>query len=182
MCAECSNTLLSASRTSPGDETQTWRSLQRSYQRRKQQPWRTRMPPFERSCCSSSSQPSPRPPPQPPRLLRPPTRPRRRPHSGPAAHSQLTASCASRISPPGRLEIGVDRGADAWRAWRQRWDDYALLTDLSTASQHIQMAKLRLCLGDDTLRVVRNLGIPESEQTVDTVLKKLRLYFLGQVS
>ncbi|KAF0303737.1 hypothetical protein FJT64_024334 [Amphibalanus amphitrite] len=82
-----------------------------------------------------------------------------------------------------RLEVGVDRGVDAWLAWKQRWDDFVMLTGLDTATEAFQMARLRSCLGDDTLRIVRNLDLPERERTVhQTVLDKLRVYFLGQVN
>ena len=98
------------------------------------------------------------------------------------AHGPLPAFGADRPMPPGRLEVAVDRGVDAWLAWKQRWDDYAMLTNLPAASRDIQMARLRSCLGDDTLRVVRNLDIPDRELTVKRVLEKLREYFLGQVN
>ena len=76
----------------------------------------------------------------------------------------------------------MDRGADAWLAWKQRWDDFVMLMGLDTASNAFQMAKLRSYLGDDTLRILRNLDLPECEQTVGRVLEKLRVYFLGQVN
>ncbi|KAF0313086.1 Nucleic-acid-binding protein from mobile element jockey [Amphibalanus amphitrite] len=51
------------------------------------------------------------------------------------------------------LEVGVDRGVDTWLAWKQRWDDFVMLTGLDTATEAFQMARLRSCLGDDTLRI-----------------------------
>ena len=109
----------------------------------------------------------------------PPATPAPHPHA-PAA--QLTAPFADRPSPPGRLDLDLGRGADAWTTWKQRWDDYAMLTGLHAAPQPIQMAKLRSCLSDEVLRVLRNLQISQQEQTLDIVLEKLRVYFLGQIN
>ncbi|XP_043205454.1 uncharacterized protein K02A2.6-like [Amphibalanus amphitrite] len=50
-------------------------------------------------------------------------------------------------SGPQKLEVGVDRGVDAWLAWKQRWDDFVMLTGLDTATEAFQMARLRSCLG-----------------------------------
>ena len=56
---------------------------------------------------------------------------------------------------------GAYRGADAWAVWRQRLEDHVLLTDLDLTGRPIQLASLRSCLGDDTLRAIRHLDIPE---------------------
>ena len=96
--------------------------------------------------------------------------------------SQIQVAVPDRAPPPGRLDVAVDRGVDAWLAWKQRWDDYALLTNLAASPRPVQLARLRASLADDTLRIVRNLGLSGAQMTVTSVLEKLRLYFLGQVN
>ena len=82
---------------------------------------------------------------------------------------------------PERLDLSVDRG-DAFKLWKVRWEDYVMLSNLHLAEPAIAMAKLRSCLSDDTLRVVRNFDIAEGDSNVTTVLRRLELYAKGQVN
>ena len=88
---------------------------------------------------------------------------------------------SDKAAPPQRLDLTTDRG-DAWHTWKVRWDDYVMLTDLTKASSAIQMAKLRSCLSDDTLRVVRSFELPEGQDTMVNILKRLEEYAKGQVN
>ncbi|KAF0301503.1 All-trans-retinol 13,14-reductase [Amphibalanus amphitrite] len=47
----------------------------------------------------------------------------------------------------------------------------------------VQMAALRACLSDDTLSVVRNMDIEESQRNdISTVITHLEAYAIGQMS
>ena len=58
---------------------------------------------------------------------------------------------------PHRLDISADRG-ELFVFWEQRWKDYALLSGLTQQPIDMQMAILRSCFCDDTLKIVRNLS------------------------
>ena len=57
---------------------------------------------------------------------------------------------------PSKLAITVDRG-EAFTLWESRWKDFAKLTSLEKKDDDLQMAVLRTCMSDDTLKVVLNL-------------------------
>ena len=94
--------------------------------------------------------------------------------SGPAWHG--------RVTPPGKLDLSTDRG-DAFRIWKERWEDYALLSGIESVEPRRQMAALRACLSDDTLRVVRNLQLSDEQRNdTTTIIKELETYAIGQVN
>ena len=102
------------------------------------------------------------------------------------AVQQVTAvsgvSWLGRAAQPDRLDVATDRG-DAFRAWKDRWDDFYLLAGIGSMEPRTQMAALRACLTDDTNRVVRNLPLAEGEQQdVTAVLRELEAYAIGQVN
>ena len=68
-----------------------------------------------------------------------------------------------RTAQPDRLDLSTDRG-DAFRTWKERWEDFYLLAGIGAMEPRAQMAVLRACLTDDTNRVVRNLPLEEDEQ------------------
>ncbi|THD18663.1 hypothetical protein D915_010746 [Fasciola hepatica] len=58
------------------------------------------------------------------------------------------------ISPPDSLNMqSQNRLEDEWRLWRQRYQDFAVLTHLDSESKECQMAMLRHCLGGEARRV-----------------------------
>ena len=64
---------------------------------------------------------------------------------------------------PDRLDLSTDRG-DAFRSWKERWDDFYLLSGIVVMEPKAQMAALRSCLTDDTNRVMRNLPLAEEDR------------------
>ena len=84
--------------------------------------------------------------------------------------------------PPPKLDFSVDRG-DAFRAWKMRWDDFALLSGLCAQPQPVQMAVLRSCLSDDTIKVVNNFDLSTAESgDIAAVLRRLESYARGQIN
>ncbi|KAF0293077.1 A disintegrin and metalloproteinase with thrombospondin motifs 20 [Amphibalanus amphitrite] len=87
-----------------------------------------------------------------------------------------------RAAQPDRLDLSTERG-DAFRTWKERWEDFYLLAGIGAMEPRAQMAALRACLTDDTNRVVRNLPLEEDErQDVHAVLRQLEVYAIGQVN
>ena len=62
-----------------------------------------------------------------------------------------------------RLDISSDRG-ELFKVWRERWNDYVLLSGLKRAEPRVQIAALRDCLTDDTIRVLRNLELSDCDR------------------
>ena len=82
--------------------------------------------------------------------------------------------------PPHKLDFSIDRG-ESFRAWKVRWDDYALLAGLSAQPPPVRMAVLRSCLSDEAIRVVNNFDLPAAQRNdMAAVLKRLEEYACGQ--
>ena len=83
---------------------------------------------------------------------------------------------------PDRLDIASDRG-ELFHVWRERWDDYVLLTGLKREEPRVQMAALRDCLTDDSIRVLRNLELSDSDRSdLNKSIDALEKYANGQVN
>ena len=65
----------------------------------------------------------------------------------------LPGQWLGRLTQPDKLDLSVDRGA-SFRAWKTRWTDFCTLSGLASQPTDVQMAMLRSCLSDDTIRVV----------------------------
>lgn len=96
--------------------------------------------------------------------------------------SGIGPSWLGRATRPDRLDIASDRG-ELFLIWKERWEDYTLLSGLQTAEPRVQMAALRSCLTDETIRVLRNLELSDSERLdVKASISALEKYANGQVN
>ena len=64
---------------------------------------------------------------------------------------------------PDKLNLATDKG-DAFVVWETRWKDYEALSKLKTRPVNEQLALLRRCLSDDTLKVMLNLKLDEADR------------------
>ena len=85
-----------------------------------------------------------------------------------------------RVTQPEELDLSSDRG-DAFKVWKERWEDHLLLSGIGAMEPRRQMAALRACLSDDTLRIVRNMDLEEANKNdITVVLERLEDYAIGQ--
>ncbi|XP_064121783.1 uncharacterized protein LOC135226273 [Macrobrachium nipponense] len=68
-----------------------------------------------------------------------------------------------------------------FREWRRRWDDYAVMVDLSKLPREKQMIQMRMCLTLETQCVLEHtLQIsPSTDKPVDEVLEALQSHIKG---
>ena len=67
--------------------------------------------------------------------------------------------------------------------WKCRWEDFERLAQLTKKDQDSQMAILRSCLSDETLKVVLNLSLDEEKKNVTKeVIAALQEYANGQIN
>ena len=57
--------------------------------------------------------------------------------------------------------------ASSWKLFKQKWNDYAVLSDLEKNSNQFQVALLRRSIGDDGLKI--DNGFKFSEENARTV-------------
>ena len=80
-----------------------------------------------------------------------------------------------------RLDLQVDRGTD-FKAWKTQWEAYQSLSGLGTQSQTKQVQALTLCFTRETLTIVENLGLSETQRgSVEAILTALQRYVEGQI-
>ena len=83
---------------------------------------------------------------------------------------------------PPKLDVTVDRG-EAFSLWEQRWSDFSHLSGLAKKEPSFQMALLRSCLADDTLKVVLNLQLGDNvKDKPDEVIAALKRHVQGQLN
>ena len=56
------------------------------------------------------------------------------------------------VRPPSPLELGSNK-IEQWKLFKRRWQNYALLSELSSKSREFQVALLENCMSDDALRI-----------------------------
>ena len=94
----------------------------------------------------------------------------------------LPGQWLSRLTQPDKLDLSVDRGA-SFRAWKTRWKDFCTLSGLTSQPTAVQLAMMRSCLSDDTIRVVENMGLSQEESAdMNVILERLERHAVGQVS
>ena len=86
------------------------------------------------------------------------------------------------VQPPAHFNASVSDVAEEWKLWRQMWDNYAILTNLSCQPQAYQTALLLHCLGPDGVRVYNGLKFANEDESKVclVILDKLNLHFLGE--
>ena len=85
------------------------------------------------------------------------------------------------VTRPEKLDLSTGQ-TDAFRLWKEKWDNHLLLSGLKDMEPRHQMAALRECLADDTLRIVRNMDLQGTQKnSVSVVLQRLEDFSIRQV-
>ena len=91
-----------------------------------------------------------------------------------------TPAPISGIKPPLPLVLGANI-ADNWRLFKQKWDNYAILTNLNKQAKEYQVALLLHTLGDDALIVYNGFDLP-GDLTCDKIIKLFDNYAIGETN
>jgi len=92
--------------------------------------------------------------------------------------AMYTPKASVQIPPP----LAPDVTFQAFREWRRRWEDYAIMVDLASLPQPKQHIQLRMCLSQETQRILEHaLQVPpDSTLSVTDVLDKLQRHIKDQ--
>ena len=90
------------------------------------------------------------------------------------------ASWLGSATRPEELDLSTDW--NAFRLWNGRLDDHFLLSGIEDMKPRHQMATLRACLSCETLRIVGNRELQETEKNITVILQRLEDYAIGQVN
>ena len=85
------------------------------------------------------------------------------------------------VSAPKPLEVDGDR-ADNWKIWKQRWDNYCIITGLLDQPEDYKCAMLLHSIGIEAMRIFNGLkfGDGEDRNKMADIIKKFDQHFLGQ--
>ena len=105
--------------------------------------------------------------------------------SGQASNSSAAAGFAGAqyFQPPAPLEVGEHDATKKWKAWRQQWESYWLVTGLSTKDAKVQVAMFILCVGQTALHVYNTLPFerPDKED-MSKVLQLMEKHYVGETN
>ena len=84
------------------------------------------------------------------------------------------------LKPPGSLTFGANK-VESWWIFRRRWENYSLLSDLTSKVMPYQVALLENCLGDEAMSLYRGFrfATPDSDRTVTEILDAFASYAVG---
>lgn len=94
---------------------------------------------------------------------------------------QIPAFRRPQVSTPKPLEIDGDR-ADNWKMWKQRWDNYCIITGLQDQPEDYKCALLLHSIGIEAMRIYNGMKFGEGEDRnkMADILAKFDQHFLGQ--
>ena len=83
---------------------------------------------------------------------------------------------------PPKLDLSVDR-YNAFKAWKDRYDDYAVVSKLEAEEPAYKCSILRYCFTEETRKIHNTLNLTEEEQKDSKVIiQKLELFAKGTVN
>ena len=83
-----------------------------------------------------------------------------------------------------KLDLQVDRGAD-FQVWKAQWDVYISLSGLDKQAQSKHVQALTLCLSRETVTIVDNLGLTDTQRSrgnVKTIIEAIQTQVEGQIN
>ena len=88
---------------------------------------------------------------------------------------------AAKWEPP-KLDLGVERYS-AFKSWKQRWKDYAIVTKLNDESAEYKCSMLRYTFSDETQKIYETLGLTDDEEKdSEAIINKLETFAKGTVN
>ena len=101
----------------------------------------------------------------------------------PAAPGLAPKPSASGIRPLQALRVDQNI-TENWKLFKQKWQLYTTLTDLSKQPDRYQVALLLHSLGDDALRVYNGFTFhtPDDQRTVEEIIEHFDTYATGEVN
>ncbi|RUS77744.1 hypothetical protein EGW08_014503 [Elysia chlorotica] len=84
------------------------------------------------------------------------------------------------LKPPSRLSLGSNI-QESWKLFKQRWDTYSVLSQISTLSGDVQVALFLHCLDDDALKAYSGFSFEQPESLSD-IITKFESFAIGELA
>lgn len=73
-----------------------------------------------------------------------------------------------------------DNVAEGWKLFKQRWETYALLSDVAKYNDKVQIALFVSCLSNDALKVYN--GFTSRGTTLENIIKEFEEFSIGETN
>ena len=103
------------------------------------------------------------------------------PETSGASAAEVLPFHRPQVPAPNPLDVDGDR-ADNWKIWKQRWDNYCIITGLLDQPEDYKCAMLLHSIGIEAMRIFNGLKFSDGEDrnNMADVIKKFDQHFLGQ--
>ena len=92
------------------------------------------------------------------------------------------------VRPLAPLQMGAQARAD-WTRWKEDWDDYAIVQDVTNKPDNMQCSLFRIALGADGRKLLRNQPVPTTPdgarmdpEKLDMLILMVKTAVLGEVN
>ena len=103
------------------------------------------------------------------------------PETSGASAAEVLPFHRPQLPAPNPLDVDGDR-ADNWKIWKQRWDNYCIITGLLDQPEDYKCGMLLHSIGIEAMRIFNGLKFSDGEDrnNMADVIKKFDQHFLGQ--
>ena len=100
----------------------------------------------------------------------------------PITHT-VSSSPARGLKPPGKLNTSGNL-ADAWKSYKQVWENYSLISRLNSPTEEYRVAYFLHCIGTEGLKIYNGFQFENEtdRRILQKVLEKFDEYTLGQTN
>ncbi|ELU06507.1 hypothetical protein CAPTEDRAFT_195620 [Capitella teleta] len=104
--------------------------------------------------------------------------------AGAAAPQQLQQHTVSGIRPPNALALEGANAAENWKIFRQKWENYAIITKVANQEMQYQVALLLHTVGDQALRIYNGFQFttPDDQRTTKEIIEAFEKFAIGSVN
>lgn len=88
------------------------------------------------------------------------------------------------VNQPQPFHIRDNNNNENWKMFKQKWRNYAIITNVKDRENSYQVALFLNCLADSALKVYNSFTFitNETERTVDEIIEKFDAYAVGEVN
>ena len=90
----------------------------------------------------------------------------------------------SGLRPPQPLNVTNTNIAENWRLFRQKWQNYAIITNLNNQPRQYQVALFLHTVGDEALKVYNGFKFDTADKarTVNEIVQKFETFAIGEIN
>jgi len=88
------------------------------------------------------------------------------------------------LRPPQPLNVTDTNIAENWRLFRQKWQNYAVITNLHQQPRAYQVGLLLHTIGDEALKIYNGFKFDTADnaRTVDEIVQKFEMFAIGEIN